>query len=326
MEKILIWVLLILACLPSVHADTVTTPDMLVGWHECLEVTELSTGFLNDSGLGVAQIFLFEIISGEVTEILVDTDTYSVDIDITEPSAITTQMTINTTNFTGVSTETTHTFYHVKAGPLSTPIYVLIGTPPVEWGIHSQGVVGKTYAELNLGTVAGPLAPEIPVNFAFGWDTYYDGWLEPPGQFYITSDGPITVRYEVQSFDEIYERRDRGLAGYILSVINRAPYVGRPLVLSIEAIGTIMTAFIALFFFVITGWAVLFLLFETFVLAHGVATMKAAGGGIAGIFGVFAVIATDNYIMLTFVVDVITKMFTLLIDSVKALIDAIPFI
>lgn len=326
MAKILIWLLLVLACLPLVHADTVTTPDMLIGWHERLEVTELSTGYLNDSGLGVAQIFLFEIKSGEVSEILVDTDTYSVEINITEPSAITTQMTINTTNFTGASTETTHTFYHVKVGPLSTPIYVLIGTPPVEWGVHSNGVVGKTYSELNLGTITGLAALDMPAAFAYGWDTYYDGWLNPPGQFYITSDGPITVRYEVQTLSDIYERRDRSLATYALSFIAKIPYIGKPLALSIEAIGTIMAAFVALIFFVITGWAILFLLFETFVLAHGVAVMKSTGGGIAGIFGVFAVIATDNYVMFSFVVDIITKMFTLLIDSVKTIIDAIPFL
>ena len=52
--------------------------------------------------------------------------------------------------------------------------------------------------------------------------------------------------------------------------------------------------------------------------------MKAAGGGIAGITGVFAVIASDNYIMIMFVINSFTKMFTLLIDLVKALRDMSP--
>jgi len=77
-------------------------------------------------------------------------------------------------------------------------------------------------------------------------------------------------------------------------------------------------------FFAITGWAILFLLFETLVLAHGIAVMKMTGGGVVGVVGVFSVIATDNYIMIMFVVNLFTRMFTLLIDLVKALRDMSP--
>jgi hypothetical protein len=303
------------------HAETLTTPDELIGWHELPEVTDLSTGYLNDSGLGIARVFLLEIKSGEVSEIFVDTDTYSVEVYISEPDSVTTSITINTTNYTGATVSDTHSFYHFKAGPLSTPIYVLVGQPPLTWGVHSQGVVAKTYEEVDL--IINPAA-SLPASFALGWDVYYDGYLEPPMQFHITSDGPITVRYEVLPMDEIHERRDNSIADFALSLLAKVPYVGKPLALSIEAIGTVMSAFIALVFFVITGWAIMFLLFETFVCAHAISVMKAAGGGMAGILGVFTVIASDNFIMIGFVVDLFTKMFSLLIDLVKALRDMSP--
>ena len=187
--------------------------------------------------------------------------------------------------------------------------------------MHSQGVVAKTYREIDL--VAAPTI-DMPAFFAFGWDVYDDRFLEPPIQFHITSDGPITVRYEVTTMDEVYDRRDRSIAESALALLAKIPYVGQPLALSIEAIGTIMSVFISVVFFAITGWAILFLLFETFVCAHGIAVMKATGGGIAGITGVFAVIASDNYIMIMFVINSFTKMFTLLIDLVKALRDMSP--
>lgn len=295
----------------------------ITGWHERVEVTDLDTGgmFLNDTGLGISRVFLLEIQSGEVTDINVDTDTYTVEIDISEPDYKTTTMTINTTNYTGVMVSTTHSFYHLKVGTLTSPIYILIGQPPLEWGVHSQGVVAKTYREIDL--VANPLV-DMPAFFALGWDVYDDRFLEPPMGFHITSDGPITIRYEIQPMEEIYERRDRSIAEYGLSLLAKIPYVGPPLALSIESIGTIMKVFISVVFFAITGWAILFLLFETFVLAHAIAVMKLAGGGVAGVVGVFGVIATDNYAMIMFVINAFTRMFTLLIDLVKAIRDMSP--
>lgn len=306
-------------------AEVLTTPDELIGWHERIEVTDLSTGFLNDSGLGIAQVFLFEIQSGEVSQINVDTDTYTVEININEPSSIKTELTINTTNYDGNFTSTTHDFYHLKIGSLTSPIYVMIGTPPAEWGVHSRGVVAKTYREIDLADITGLTSyTDIPVGFTFGWDEYYDGFLEPPMQFHITSDGPITVRYEVTTIDVIYDRADRSVADFALALLSKIPYVGKPLAMSIEAIGTIMGIFIGVVFFAITGWAILFLLFETFVCAHGIAVMKMSGGGIAGVVGVFGVIASDNYAMIMFVVNLFTTMFTLLIDLVKALREMSP--
>ena len=295
----------------------------ITGWHEVVDVTDFSTGgmFLNDTGLGIARVFLLEIKSGEVTDINVDSDTYTVEIDISEPDWKTTTMTINTTNLSGVMVSTTHTFTHIKMGSLTSPIYVLIGQPPLEWGVSSQGVIAKTYKVVDLNP-ANPLV-EIPVLFALGWDVYDDRFLEPPVGFVISSDGPITIRYEIQPVDEIYERRDRSIAEFALTLIAKVPYVGPPLALSIEAIGTIMIVFISVVFFAITGWAILFLLFETLVLAHAIAVMKMSGG-LAGVVGVFSVIAADNYIMIMFVVNLFTRMFTLLIDLVKALRDMSP--
>lgn len=294
----------------------------ITGWHEVQDVTDFSTGgmFLNDTGLGIARVFLLEIKSGEVSHIIVDSDTYTVEVDITEPDWKTTTMTINTTNLSGVLVSTTHTFTHIKIGSLTSPIYVLIGQPPLEWGVSSQGVIAKTYKKVDL--VSSPLY-EMPALFALGWDVYDDRFLEPPMGFTISSDGPITIRYEIQPVDEIYERRDRSIAEYALSIIASIPYVGPPLALSIEAIGTIMMVFISLVFFAITGWAILFLLFETLVLGHAIAVMRISGG-LAGMVGVFSVIAADNYIMITFVANLFTRMFTLLIDLVKTIRDMSP--
>lgn len=321
MEKI-IKLLLVLVFFLSINTVSAVEPHELIGWHERVDVTDVSTGFLNDSNLGIARIFLLEIQSGVVTDINIDTDTYTVQIDISEPDYKTTTMTINTTNYSGASVETTHSFFHLKAGTLTSPIYILVGTPPPGIGVNSRGVVAKTYRDIDL-LAANPLI-DMPVFFALGWDVYDDRFLNPPIQFHITSDGPITVRYEVTTMDTVYERRDQSIADYALSLIAKVPYVGPPLALSIEAIGTVMIVFISMVFFAITGWAILFLLFETLVLAHGIAVMKMTGGGVVGVVGVFSVIAADNYIMIMFVVNLFTRMFTLLIDSVKALRDMSP--
>lgn len=321
MEKI-VYLLLAFVFLLSINTVSAVEPHELIGWHERVEVTDVSTGFLNDSNLGIARIFLLEIQSGVVTDINIDTDSYTIQIDISEPDYKTTTMTINTTNYSGVSIETTHSFYHLKVGTLTSPIYILVGQPPLEWGVQSQGVVAKTYREIDL-LAANPLI-DMPAFFAFGWDVYDDRFLEPPIQFHITSDGPITVRYEVQTMEEIYDRKDRSIAEYGLALLAKIPYVGPPLALSVEAIGTIMVVFISVVFFAITGWAILFLLFETLVLAHGIAVMKMTGGGVVGVVGVFSVIASDNYIMIMFVVNLFTRMFSLLIDLVKAIREMSP--
>lgn len=296
----------------------------ITGWHYYEDVTDFSVGstYINDSDLGVAQVMILEIYSGEVTEINLVSDTYTVEIDITEPTWTTTTIQVNTTNLTGVMVSDTHTFSHIKSGFLTSPIYIMIGIPPIELGVNNRGVSAKIYREIDLFGV-NPLV-DIPWAFPLNWHTFDDRFLEPPVSFYLTSDGPVDVQYEIQPMTEIYDRADRSIGEFALTLISKVPYVGQPLVLSIEAISTIMKVFISVVFFAITGWAILFLLFETFVLAHAIAVMKLAGGGVAGVVGVFGVIATDNYAMIMFVINAFTRMFTLLIDLVKAIRDMSP--
>lgn len=300
----------------------------ITGWHYVEDVTEFSIGstYINESNLGVAQVMILEIYSGEVTDINLQSNTYTVEIDITEPSWDKTTIQINTTNLSGVLVSETHTFYHIKSGPLTSPIYIMVGVPPIELGINNRGVSAKIYREIDLGALISPsgLFVDIPWAFPLNWHTFDDRFLEPPVSFYLTSDGPVDIQYEIQPMEEIYERADRSIGEFALTLISKVPYVGQPLVLSIESISTIMKVFISVVFFAITGWAVLFLLFETLVLAHAIAVMKMTGGGIIGMVGVFSTIAADNYIMIMFVVNLFTKMFTLLIDLVKALRDMSP--
>jgi len=57
MEKI-VYLLLVLVFFLSINTVSAVEPHELIGWHERLDVTDVIPGFLNDSKLGIAIIFL----------------------------------------------------------------------------------------------------------------------------------------------------------------------------------------------------------------------------------------------------------------------------
>ena len=148
--------------------------------------------------------------------------------------------------------------------------------------------------------------------------------ITAPTWIKVETNEPVDIEYEVVTATEAEEIAVSDLLEKLINELRVIPFIGDILADSMLSLKLIFEVFLALVLFAITGWAILFLLFETLVLAHAIAAMKMSGGGIIGVSSVFTVIAADNYIMIMFVVNLFTRMFTLLIDLVKALRDMSP--
>ena len=283
--------------------SNIASADDILGIHTIEDVTNYNSSaeyLLSDYGYVIPQSVVYEIDTSETTTLDVKTDTWNVSIIATEIDFDTTRITISITNHTGNTSSETKDLYHLK---------VFGNTPSIEILFSAEGYY-DTGVTVNTGWIL--------------WEyEFSDVMLYPSTWIAIASDGPVSLEYKIVTMTDAIEKAEEGFHP-LLAIIRGIPIVGDLLADSIITIGTIMGVFISVVLFAITGWAILFLLFETFVCAHGIAVMKAAGGGIAGITGVFAVIASDNYIMIMFVINSFTKMFTLLIDLVKALRDMSP--
>jgi len=150
--------------------------------------------------------------------------------------------------------------------------------------------------------------------------------LTPPTWIAIESNNFVSVEYNVVTAAEAEAEAGEDDVDKVIDYLRYIPWVGDILADSMLSIKLIFEVFLTLVLFSITGWAILFLLFETFVLAHAIAAMKMSGGGIVGVTAVFTVIASDNYIMIMFVVNLFTRMFTLLVDLARTIWNLIPFI
>ena len=283
----------------------IASADDILGIHTIEDVTNYNSSTeyqLSDYGYVIPQSVVYEIDTSETTTLDVNTDTWNVSIVATEIDFDTTRITISITNHTGDTSSETKDLYHLK---------MFGNTPAIEILFSAEGYY-DTGVTVNTGWLL--------------WEyEFSDVMLYPSTWIAIVSDGPVSLEYKIVTMTAAIEKAEEGFHP-ILAAIRAIPIVGDMLADVVISIGVIINVFIGVVFFAITGWAILFLLFETFVCAHGIAVMKAAGGGIAGITGVFAVIASDNYIMIMFVINAVTKMFTMLIDLAKMLRDMVPFI
>ena len=76
----------------------------------------------------------------------------------------------------------------------------------------------------------------------------------------------------------------------------------------------------------IFNWAIVFLLFETFVLAHAIMMVRAAETPLAGIIDAFMVICTDNLAMIRLVIDAIVLIIGWFVQLIANLKSMIPFV
>jgi len=282
----------------------IANAEDVLGTHRVEDVTSYNSSTeypIEDYGYLIPQSILFDVYTDEVSTINVTTDTWTAELVFTEIDWDTTRLTINITNYTGDTTSETQDLYHLK----------LFTTPAIEILFSAEGYY-DTGVTVNTG-------------WALFEYEYTDVMLYPSTWIAFESDGPVSLEYRISTVQEVQEKIDEGYHP-MLSLIRTIPVVGDILADSIVSIGVIITVFVSVVLFAITGWAILFLLFETFVLAHAIAAMKMSGGGIVGVTAVFTVIASDNYIMIMFVVNLFTKMFTLLVDLARTIWNLIPFI
>jgi hypothetical protein len=301
MEKVIKSLLVIFIFFLSIG---IANAEDILGIHTIEDVTYYNSSDeypIEDYGYLIPQSILFDIYTDEVSTINVTTDTWTVEMVFTEIDTDTTRLTVNITNYTGDTTSETQDLYHLK----------LFTTPAIEVLFSAEGYY-DTGVTVNTG-------------WALFEYEYTDVMLYPSTWIAFESDGPVSLEYRISTVEDVQEKADEGYHP-MLSLIRTIPVVGDLLADSIVSIGIVISVFISVVLFAITGWAILFLLFETFVLAHAIAAMKLSGGGIVGVTAVFTVIASDNYIMIMFVVNLFTKMFTLLVDLARTIWNLIPFI
>ena len=293
---------------------------------------------LEQYDMGVQSVMLLEIMSGDVSNITVTANTYTTNILIAEPSLFKTTLTVTHTNETGNISVVSNTFTHYKLGPLTTPIYIVIGDMPDTWGIASNGINAKTYREIDpveiLSSYIGPGGivmdiidfDETPLLFSMGWDNYYNGFVEPPFTFQVVADGPLVIRYRISSLADIYTQIEESKSNWILRAISNIPYVGPITATSLEVVAIIAITFLSILWFAVINWAIIFLMFETFVLAHAIMMVRGAETPLAGIIDAFMVIATDNLAMLRFVIDAIVLIIGWFIQIATNIKQMIPII
>lgn len=282
----------------------IANAEDILGIHTIEDVTYYNSSDeypIEDYGYLIPQSILFDVYTDEVSTINVTTDTWTAEMVFTEIDFDTTQLTINITNYTGDTTSETQDLYHLK----------LFTTPAIEILFSAEGYY-DTGVTVNTG-------------WALFEYEYTDVMLYPSTWIALESNGPVSLEYRISTVTEVQEKIDEGYHP-LLALIRTIPLVGGLLADSIVSITVLITVFVSVVFFAITGWAIIFLLFETLVLAHAISIMKLTGGGVIGVVGVFSTIAADNYIMITFVVGLLTRMFTLLIDLVKMIREMVPFI
>lgn len=301
MEKVIKLLFILSVLLLSVN---IVSAEDILGIHTIEDVTYYNSSDeypVEEYGYLIPQSIVFNIYTDEVSTINVTTDTWTVEMVFLEIDTDTTRLTINITNYTGDTTSETQDLYHLK----------LFTTPAIEVLFSAEGYY-DTGVTVNTG-------------WALFEYEYTDVMLYPSTWIAFESDGPVSLEYRISTVNEVQEKAGEGYHP-MLALIRTIPVFGDILADSIVSIVIVIQVFISVVFFAITGWAILFLLFETLVLAHAIAVMKMSGGGIVGVVGVFSTIAADNYIMITFVVNMFTKMFTLLVDLARTIWNFIPFI
>lgn len=337
MVKYILIGLILLFSIYNVSAVTTFGPSQ-PGWYQIEDVTDLmmSGELINESDLAVTQVYMLSIYSGDVSTINIVSNTYSAQINITEPSLITTNINITFTNFTGDTTIKDYTINHI--GKSIIPIYILIGKPPLKWGLSQEGVIAKTYSPISVSDLFGTLTPSEQITdsvfdkldfsdqigFKFGWDVYYDGYIEPPQTFTLSSDGPIDVLFEVTTIQEAYERNDRGLGEFALNIIRTIPFVGDIAANSLELIYNLFRFFINILIVCVENWPILFVLIETFILLHCASMIFSADTALDAIVGFSYTFAKDNVGLIYFIWDLITKAFGLLFDIISSLRNLSP--
>lgn len=330
--KWLLGVLVFLLLIGTASAATTFGPSE-PGWYKIEDVTDLtmSGALINESDLAISQVYLLKIYSGTVSDITVVSNTYSAHIVITEPDWFHTNINITFINSTGDTTIKDYSVNHI--GKSFMPIYILIGTPPADWGLSQNGVIGKVYYELHLedllsldpdSTIYKTIEWDLPPEFWWGWDTYYDGQIDPPQTFNMISDGPIDVMFEVTTIQEVYERRDRGIGALLLSGLKQIPYVGPIAAGSLLLIFDLFKFFINVLILGVENWAIFFILIETFILLHGATVIFSASNPLDAIIGFMAVFVADNVELLKVVMYVIVEAFGLLFAIISSLRNLSP--
>jgi hypothetical protein len=284
----------------------IANAEDILGEHKVEDITYYnSSDFYNLNDYNYV-ISTTEVLQGgfidfdEPFTINVSSDTYTINVTSEKINFYTIRSVINITGSNGTFTSETTDIHYVGLKPI---IRVLIAAN----GYPSEGV--RLRSSYHLFDVK-----------------YVDCELIAPTWIKVETNELVTLKYEVVTAEEAEETAASDTIEKMLNELRGIPLIGDILADSMLSLKLIFEIFLALVLFAITGWAILFLLFETFVLAHAIAAMKMSGGGIVGVTSVFTVIASDNYIMIMFVVNLFTKMFTLLVDLARTIWNLIPFI
>lgn len=143
-----------------------------------------------------------------------------------------------------------------------------------------------------------------------------------PANFTFSSDGSVDLELYTISSDE-----EAGFVftGVILDIIEKVPIIGPYIANALSISGSIVSSFFTIAVFAIKNWAILLMTFETFVLLRAIVILQRKGKQSRKISRALSSIASDNRLMLEFVISTTTKIIELVYSAIRAIGAWIPF-
>lgn len=223
-----------------------------------------------------------------VSHFIIDSNTYTFEANITYLNGISSQV---NTSFYSKITENTSTYseiwYHVL---FFDDLYFVLGS-------------GNYDLE---GSVSGGVRVSHSIS---------DEIVFAPVDFSIVSDHPVDIRlYEVliEDTDPII------ISNEILELIRKIPFVGEYIYQILSIVGSVVSAFVILAYISIKNWTFFLVLFESFVFFHATSILQnTRGKSSKSITESFKAIASDNKLLLDFLVNVFTKIIDMFIGAVR---------
>lgn len=179
-------------------------------------------------------------------------------------------------------------------------------------------------AQFYIGSSAGATVGEIKGGFT-NIAVLFDHEVTADQSFTITSDGPVKLEYTVVSFE--FSEGNPSYWNIMLDMVDNVPYIGDYIVLTFQAIAFVLGAFFIIINLLYYNWAALLIMFETIVVGHATALimfnndLPAAMRMIEG----FKAIGHDNKVMIELFVAFIMGMIRLVMSTISAVGNWIPF-
>lgn len=223
-----------------------------------------------------------------VSHFIIDSNTYTFEANITYLSGVSSQV---NTSFYSKITENTSTYseiwYHVL--PFDDLYFVL----------------GSGNYDLE-GSVSGGVRVSRSIS---------DEVVFAPENFSIVSDHPVDLRlYEVL----IEDTGPIIISDEILDLVRKIPFVGEYVYQILSIVRSIVSAFVILAYISIKNWTFFLVLFESFVFFHATSIMQNTSGKPSKLITEsFIAIASDNKLLLDFLVNVFTQIINMFVGAVR---------